>query len=577
MTEHSSQGAALTHNVNSTAYKRDAEQAWNRYLELVSALGAGLNEIHAHHYSIRYWEILLHRFLYPFVCSISRSVNEKNKGYNGRPVSDPAVSQWSANFALTRNTIVPTGVSFGNNQAIHDYLFSIATMSPADFYAIYPIRSGSLQSETSIFAGKGLKPSARGPTGLGQYRPRLSKIRFFIKQKFLRLLLSQKVVFLGSNYLKGLDRVKITRSFWNFFYVDLASDVPKTIRDSEQRLRLFGILKNRGLDPRIVGAICDLLPVTVLELYNSLFNEVWSPRKSTVIITSENATSSFRNDLVLAKSHLAGAKLALVCHGGAFGMWDTDLQDKVYRRIYDYYLGLPFDAPPAGIQLLPLRYLRTTKRKANPSLSRPLRVGVFSTRNHENLYSYDSIFPRVPNPEYARQVEELCVTLSAFCTVRVKDFHGEFRKSENGVICDSFLKHKVSVVDDCTLEEFLGDIDLAVVTYNATVLQELILLEFPFFAYWDTRYTRCNAIGRTFIDRMQENQIFFDSTHSLARAVEKVAKSERNWANWIGSRWRCARMAEELYGDSAAESVALRRARWSLFMHDFIEEKNELI
>ena len=553
-------------------FNAEAKLCLNIYDKYIKVLSNELNRIHKTNYSIRYWNTLCNRLLYPLIATII----DKNK--NLKLITD-SYNNVETDIIDYKSEWFPSNSfpSFGGSRILHFLLYSIIVQNNPEISS-QKINDNIIRRQL-VKMGDGKKDSrSRGIDNIS-----LAKIFNYIKRplNFMRsgsLPLSmlkytkQDVVCLGDQYLESRNIKRLLKEVDNlpFYYQANSNKInyPNSFEESFREKIKFPDTQNI-IEKSLQESIRVLLPTYLLENYNYIHNKTrkFVPSKKIVILNSQHCNGRELLDFFIALSvEEYNSKHIQINHGGCYGIMETSIQEKVWLQISDKYaLWSNSNVDNTTNNIIKMPSLRFNNYQ------------YFSSKNNdkENIlylgsgyypyrYSYDSIFPLTISSNHEEwQIRFFSnIIKKDLKSLVVRDFHG-YTQLSSGQLEPWLLKNNIKRSFKSTpFKQELSQAKLTVHCVPQTTYMETITANIPTICFWNPEDNLIREDLKIYFDALIEVGIVHSSPESASKKVNEVSTEPLKW--WQSN---LVKQAREYFCENVCMTSLDSINQWSQFIN----------
>jgi len=537
--------AYKTRSLSREDYIKEANLCMDLYDKYISCLSVGLNRLHGTSYSIRYWNTLLHRLLYPLIATIIDKYdilkNIAHTHYN--LVADIVDYKY--------HWINPhTFSSFGASRILHLLIFSIIA-SKTRIIPVQVIDSKIVQQALETM-GDGKKdicskniPNSKIKNSLiTNFKKRL-KILSLLKRMFKGGLplwtfkyTKSNILALGNQYLLPILLKRLLSKAGGapyYFYANEWDTGKFNSYDQNLRDDICMPEPDSQLELALQGSIRRLLPTVYLENFDIARKKVSKivPRKKLVILNSQNCMGRELLDFYIAQStEENNSHHLMIMHGGGYGVWDIGVQEKVWAQISDTYAmwsNPKVYGPNCASHKMPsLRFHEWQGFCQDNGLGEDILLLI--TGYYPCRYSYDSTFPRTIDETYEQWQIRFLSTIADenIKSIVIRDYHryGDISKGE---LLSWSRDRNIRITSKSSFSEALRNSKLSVSTYTSTTFLTTIVADHPTICYWNPEANLIRSDLQVFFDRLVDVGILHLTPESAARHLNEVAGNPLKW------------------------------------------------
>ena len=529
-----------TRTLSKEDFKKEANLCMDLYDKYISLLSIELNRLHGTSHSTRYWNTLIHRFLYPLIaCVIDKYLILKNIADTYDNLMADIVDykdHW------TNPHTVP---GFGSSRILHLLIFSII---------IGEIHIIPAQVIDSNIVKLSLEKYGDGKKNIPREEMRKSLI-YSIKKRsnllvsFRRVLKGElplwmfkytrsNILALGNQYLPPTLLKRLLAKAGKTPYYCYANEWDTGRFNSyDQNLRddLCMPKPDSQLDLALQACIRRLLPTVYLENWHLVKKKVSKivPKKKLVILNSQHCGGRELLDFYVAQSvEDNNSHHLMIMHGGGYGVWEFSVQEKIWAQICDTYAmwNNPKVYGPncASLKMPSLRCHKWQGYCQDNSLGKDILL--FITGHYPYQYSYDSIYPRKIDDTYDQwQVRFLSmVTRKNLKSIVIRDYHRSGRNSPREFLNWAGDRH-IRITSRSSLSKAIRNAKISVQTGPVTTILETIVADHPTICFWNPEANLIRSDLQVFFDRLEGVGILHLTPESAARQLNEVADDPLKW------------------------------------------------
>ncbi len=569
---------APSRRLSADQYRSEAEQCFCLYKKYVNVLSKELNSLHGTSYSLRYWETLLNRFLYPLTATVvdkhATLIELRERWPNAVLNVVNVEAQW-----MSPHTIP----SFGSSRLLHLILYSIIG-AESGILPCKEIEDKKVLAAISI-QGDGKKESRGGnsvkrTTNQQDYRTRLPQwLMIFLRALkrrelpfFLMNCINPKIIALGGQYLKRQDfdtLMILSKTLPFYFQSNGWGDVNFASYDVSRREALRFPEEESTLEKSLQATIRRLLPTVFLENYGAAKEFVSNivPKSPKLILNSQNHSGGEFVDFFIA--HVVEerqAKHMMVCHGGCYGAMEISIQEQIWARVSDAYAiwsNPRVYAPNCNTIKLPsLRFHKWLPfRKAQKSGSQIL---LLLTGYYPQRYAYNSIYPYTIDDEYDDwQIRFLSLTNEQYRTdIVVRDYH---RSSDisRGAVRRWAEEHGIEVNAEPAFEHALQESKIAIHTVPQTTYLETLSANHPTLCFWNPETNLIRSDLMPYFEGLVRAGVLHLNPESAAIKLNEIASDPLQWWNLPK-----VKSAVKVFRDNVCHTSHAALAEWAAYINN---------
>ena len=570
---------APTRTLSVSQFRMEAEECMRLYEKYSKVLAHELNHMHGTAYSLRYWETLLNRFMYP----LTATVIDKHAELASLKERWPGLTVDIANHE-TQWTNPHSFPSFGGSRVLHLLIYSVI-VATTNLFPYRKIPDEQLRDAINA-QGDGKKdlrsggPSVKSPPL--RCRPASANrwlrwlrlpVRAFKRGELpfrLIRLLNPRVIALGDQYLKRRDfsSLMIRARTIPFHFNTQGWDRPDFAPyDAVRRDALRLPIPESPLEASLQASIRRFLPTVFLENYGVARHLVYKtlPKLPSLILNSQHHGGGEFVDFFIAHAvEEREAKQMMVCHGGCYGAMEISVQEQIWARISDAYAlwSNPRTYGPncETIKLPSLRFHKwLALRKENHS---GRRILVLLTGHYPQRYAYNSIYPYTIDDEYDDwQIRFLnAIDRRHHPVIVIRDYH---RSSDisRGSVRKWAEDHDIEVSAGAPLETALRGSKIAIQTVPQTTYLETLSANHPTLCFWNPETNLIRTDLMPYFDGLAKAGILHQTPESTAQKLNEVADSPMQWWNSCE-----VRMAIEAFRDHVCHTAPTALSEWAAYI-----------
>ncbi len=520
-------------------YCTESEECFRLYEKYSQILAQELNRIHGTNYSLRYWETILNRFLYPLISTVidKHSVLQNLK----KRWPDASVDLIDYKLQLINPHRI---VSFGGSRLLHLLIYSVIAVK-ANLFSFQFMSLNKLKKSLSD-QGDGKKDSPLNvKNNIKNSWWFLEKIKSFFRALILLELpfilvkyINPKIIPLGRQYLSYQDYnlLMIFSGALPFFYKAKNFNTSKFKScDIDKRYLLRFPVSESSTEESLQECLRVFLPTIFLENYNLTRDMVKKslPKSPCIILNSQQHEGGEFIDFFIAHAiEELKSKHIMVCHGGCYGVMDVSIQERVWARISDVYA--LWTEPPniLGEKLIKLPSLRFNKwLKPQKNKSSKKDILIFLTGCYPQRYSYNSIFPYTIDEQYDEwQIRFLKnIEKKLYPRIIVRDFH---RSSDVGLgKIKNWIEAQegISVKTNISMEDALNSSRVAIQTVPQTTYLETLIANHPTLCYWNPDVNLIRKDLNKYFALLETVGVIHYSPESAAKKLNEIYEDPWSW------------------------------------------------
>lgn len=561
----------------------EAAECLRLYEKYAAILASELNHVHSTDYSLRYWETLLNRFLYPLTATVVDKyailVSLRELWPDSEVVIANHEKQWLPLYSSH---------SYGGSRLLHLLIYSTIVIATN----IFPYRkiADDQLSDAINFQGDGKKDS-RSRSHTAKKKSRLLSLnnkwlQWFaipiraIKRRELpfRLIkyLNPKVIALGNQYLRGeyIDSLMIRAGNAPFYFHSEGWGKHNVAPfDIGRRDALKFPQPESPLEESLQACIRRFLPTVFLENYAVAKDAVSKllPKSPKLILNSQNHSGGELVDFFIAHSvEERKAEHMMVCHGGCYGAMEISVQEQIWARISDVYAlwsnPHTYGQDCKTVKLPSLRFHKWLDWRKENNFGQ--RILIFLTGHYPQRYAYNSIYPYSIDDEYDDwQIRFLSeVDERNYSEIVIRDYH---RSSEisRGSVRKWAEGHGIEVNANVPLETALRESKIAIQTVPQTTYLETLSANHPTLCFWNPKTNFIRAELMPYFDRLVSVGILHQTPESAARKLNEISADPLKWWNTHE-----VREAVEIFRANVCHTSPAALSEWAAYIRKQVVE-----
>lgn len=518
------------------------------YEQILSELSQRLNKIHGVKHSVRYWRIIIGRWLSYFIQIFYDRYQSILTAAESGKVTNTLIGKYDRKQWVPRDHRIFQAWA-ENEDAYNHYLYSQiierTRKLPFDVLAVNINTNAEIASHNNK-QSSGFKACLK---------------YLVICYRKLRPDFLNQIVFVSPPF-KIFNLIKLQLSLGQIPYFPPQNIVSP---DSEVNWKLRENLSYLSSDNEFEQLLSSIIKEQIPTVYVEGFKQISEvslqayPKKPKVIV---NGTAFYSNEAFkfwAAYNIERGAKLAGVQHGGHYGsgLWSSN--EKHESSIYDYFYTWGWNSDAVeNIKPLPLAKFNSTLRKGRSKKDGSLLL-VLMTMPRYSYYMYSVPVASTGMLSYFddqyRFVRALSRENQELLTVRL------YRHDYGWSQMDRWANEFTDI--DCysgnkTMNEQLSESRLFIGTYNATTYLETFVANHPSILFWNPNHWELRPSAEPYFDELRRVGILHDTPVSAAKKVNEIYEDPMSWwqqtdiqeaknefcyqfantsSNWL-SRWR---------------------------------------
>lgn len=519
-------------------YQEEADLCFHLFEKYSKQLADLLNDYHQEKNSVRYWQTLLHPFLYQTIAStidhyeVLKDIASRDHNLLVE-IIDPKREWYSSHL--------PIG---GASRIYHLVVYSIIAKESAIFDCEMVQENIVVRNLEVMGDGKKSKKYTKEPILLLKLvRVTTKYIRDYFSGRInlkLYRYLSSNLLALGDQYLERNAFEKLfTKLKKPPFYayaenLDTSGFLPK---DNNYRAQMKVLDANTPVEKILNVVIANLLPTIFLENYKRVIAQVgrYVPPRKLIIMNSMNCSGGSTLDFFTAlsvekyKSHLI-----LLCHGGCYGAMEVSVQEKVWSTICNSYAlwsnPKQYTNQSPVVKLPGLRLFKWYNKFSK--LEAPIDGSILLcvTGFYPNRYAYNSIFPYTIDDSYSdwqlRFVKSIAPELLKNLVVR--DYHNAARLTENTFfkwIDDNHIKREREI----SFQQAVKNSKVVIQTVPQTTYLESITMDHPTICFWNPEANLIREDLLKYYSGLETAKVLHFSPESAAKHLSEISENPQKW------------------------------------------------
>lgn len=530
-----------TRTLSNDDYKKEANLCMDLYDKYISLLSGELNRLHSTSHSIRYWNTLLHRFLYRLTASV---------------IDHYLILK---NISETHDNVVADIIDY-KDEWINPHTQQVGGSSRILHLLIFSIIVG----ETHIIPGQfidskivklALNEYGDGKKDIPTEKNRRSLIDSIKKRAILLLSFKRaisgelplrmfkytrsSILALGDQYLPPTLLKQLLSKAGGasyYFYANKWDTGQFSSYDQNLRDDICMPKPESQLELALQENIRRLLPTIYLENFHVAKKKVSKiiPRKKLVILNSQHCNGGDLLDFYIAESvEENNSHHLMIMHGGCYGVMDISVQEKVWAQISDTYAMWSNSkdyGPNCAFHKMPsLRFHKWQGHCQDDSIGNDILL--FNTGYYPNRYTYNSIFPYTIDDTYDQwQIRFLsAITPANLKSIIIRDFHRSERLNPEGFVTWARDRNIRISSRTSSFSDAIRNAKISVQTVPQTTYLETIVADHPTICYWNPEANLIRSDLQVFFDRLVDVGILHLTPESAARHLNEVASNPLKW------------------------------------------------
>lgn len=557
-------------------YRSEAEECFRLYKKYVRVLASELNRLHSTNYSIRYWETLLSRFLYPLTATVIDKYAVLVALKERWPDSVVDVASTGLHLANPH-----TSPSFGASRLLHLLVYSVIVVTTK----ILPssITSDEQIKEAITAQGDGKKDlrstvdSKNQIFGLADIKKRiwwLLPVIRALKRLELPFGLIRKinpgVIALGNQYLKPRDFASLmirARRAPFYFSSDGWGKLDFEPYDPSRRDVLKFPMPVSQLEESLQACIRKFLPTVFIENFIKARQHAYEmlPKSPKLILNSQHHVGGEAVDFFIAHSvEDRGAEHMMVCHGGCYGAMEVSVQEQIWARFSDVYA--LWSNPRnygAEARIIKLPSLRFHKWLDFPKKKKSGRhILVLTTGHYPQRYAYNSIYPYTIDDEYEAWQRRFLsqIDIHHQGDIVIRDYHRSFDIS-SGNLRKWLEDHGFEMDVKPSLKEALQDSKIVIQTVPQTTYLETLTADHPTLCFWNPEANLIRADLVPYFEGLVRVGILHRTPESASRKLNEIASDPLQWWNS-----HAVRAAVGLFRENVCHTSKTGLTKWAKYI-----------
>lgn len=493
---------------NDYKYLRDV---YERYLNNLSYV---LNKIHDVDQSLRFWRILIG----PWLSSFVEILYDRYQS-----IITAAQSQRASNvYICTEDEFL--------NWIPHDFLQFQQWFSTDDYNQnLYSLIIQKLNLIPYTFVKKA-DNSIRSSTNRVYFvKKYINKVaacfsRYFPHKFYEIIFVNSSFIFLHYIYLQ-LNNYQIP------FLVNLHLKHIQHRIDNNLRNNILLILHQNQFEQLLSKIIPYQIPTAYLERFNSLEKECKNIffNKPKVIVSNNVDSLEDLPVYWIAKNVENGSKLALIQHGGAYGMssWfsSEEHQVKIANRFYSWGWS---DANLKHIQPMPSPTLEKSKRKIKHDPTGSILFILHTLPRYSYKMGSEPVsdnFIEYLNGSF-RFIQLL--NFHAFQLILLRLYHFDFGWNDKMRWQDKFPEIQIARTNE-SMHKQLARSRLSIHAHNSTTYLETFSADYPTIIFWNSDFYELRSSAKRYFNMLESVGIYHRTPESAAEKVNEIYNDPLSW------------------------------------------------
>lgn len=511
--------------------QKDRDLAYMQVLStrLLSELAVALNAYHHTSHSLRYWQIVLGRWLMRYVAVTFNRYYTLEQALNNYEVSGTTVFESAGYNLATADSL--TFVHACNDDIWNHVIYSRilnywgqVKIEP-DFEPLRGVSGFASQKVNSKFVK----------------RTTAKRLALYVANKILPKFSREHDAFIIGSYLPRTEEIKLQLSLLQCPQLWRSPPLGEAVHDEGKRRRFrLDTEGYHGFERFIRLYLPEILPVCYLEGYSQLVQQVESllwPKKPKFIYTANNFDTDEIFKIWTGSKVEKGVPYIAGQHGNNYGThvyWGNQYGPE--QAAADKFLtwGWTNDDPkniPAFVFTIAGRKFQRWNPKGGLLLvewNEPDRCGP------EDDYFEFGIYQE----EQFRLVDLLPETIRQKLVVRLHPDFKNRRWSEQRRWKDRSPNTKIGA-NSIPLQNLIAQSRLVICSYDSTAMLETLAQNIPILCYWQGGLNHLRECARPYYEKLQEAGLLMDSAESTAKKVAEVWNDIPAW--WHGEEVQNAR------------------------------------
>lgn len=487
------------------------------YEKKLEELSIWLNKIHGVNYEIRYWRIIIGRWLFQFIQILYDRYKSLDNAYNTGEINNTYIGVYDKNYVLPKDTVQFHSLCY--TDLYNHYLYSKIISSLNKI----PYEEKKVNMENiKIF----MKNNERNKISH-------KKTLYTIIVRLIPNIFKKSVLLMDKNILSSFNQALLQFSTFQFPILAFNNKINTDFKINWSIRNTF--IKKRSNNEFINllnEFICEQIPLIFIEGYEQLFTNTLKlyPKKPKFIL-SENAyyfNESFK--IWVASMAEKGTKIAVFQHGGHYGSGLFSSFEDHEVRISDIYYSWGWsNKNNKKIISIPPIHIGKQSKKINYKRNGNILLTLLTVpRYFYAIYSI-AIGANSLNKYYDNQFEFV-----KYLSNRNKDrllirlHKNDFEWSQKERWLDKFP----SINYEEGLIPFIDQLNksrLFVGTYNATTYLQTFAANFPTILFWDPKYWEIKESAKPFFKNLVDVGILHYSPDSAAEKINEIGMDPGKW------------------------------------------------
>jgi hypothetical protein len=571
-------GDTLSRTLSELQFRSEAEECYRLYDKYSKILAVELNRVHSTNCSLRYWETLLNRFLYPLTATVIDKheivTDLRNRWPNSVIDIVDVGTQWVSPH---------TAPSFGSSRLMHLLIYSVvAVTTKAVPYEVIPADQLREAINTQGDGKKDLRSASNTNAGDCWFVEIRKKFRWILlliralKSGELPLslirYLNPTVIALGNQYLNPKDFVSLmirAKRVPFYFNSDGWGTLAFAPYDPDRRDALRFPRAESPREEALQACIRRFLPTVFLENYDTARKYVLKtlPKSPKLILNAQHHSGGEFVDFFIAHAvEDSRSKHMMVCHGGCYGAMEVSVQEKVWARVSDIYAVWSnprnYDTNCQTIKLPSLRFHKWLGFSKVRNSGK--QILVMLTGHYPQRYAYNSIYPYTIDDEYdSWQIRFLSeIDSMHHGEIVIRDYH---RSSDisRGIVREWADEHGIEVSSGRSLWDALRESRIAVQTVPQTTYLETISANHPTLCFWNPEANLIRTDLMPYFEGLVTAGILHRTPESAARKLNEIASDPVHWWSSPG-----VKSAVSEFRDNVCRTSNTALAEWAEYISE---------
>lgn len=489
------------------------------YEEVLKGLSVALNTIHGVNRSMRHWRIIIGPWLFIFMQIFydryqSITAAQGSGKAHGTCIAEYPYGQW-----IPRDFSEFMG--WFEKDEYNQFLYSWIIRATGK------INFETLRVHGDIGAHSEYNAVGRRPFSVKKAcRRSMRSLVAMIPDRF------GKIVSISS-YMKRSEIFRLILSLGQFPHTSLPEveyPGPDVNRDMRSEL-VFG--PGRDEFEKLLGTVIkDQMPSLYVEGYKSMLKlSIDSFPKEPKVILTGNAYYAVESFKYWAAHQVErGSRLAIMQHGGFYGMGLWSTTESLESKIADRYYTWGWKGEGSGSKPLPaVRLHEILRQKPRPRKNGRILLALCTMPRyayHMHSFCVASTGTLSYFEDQYNLVRRLSVKNRKLLLARLYRFDCGW--DQKGRWNDKFPDVE-SYFGDKPMSEHMKESRLYVATYNGTNFLEALVADFPAIMFWNPEHWELRPEARGYFEELRRAGIFHDSPGSAAEKINEIADDPQAW------------------------------------------------